>query len=62
MENRSLAAQGVPGATARRYDHLRRRIQVGGLADGLAPADTTGQPKLPIAERYSAGRKNPKIS
>jgi hypothetical protein len=54
---KSLASQGHPGALQRRYAHMRHPIPVGGASDDLVPADTTGQPKLPVAERYSAGRK-----
>lgn len=59
---KSMASRGVPGALRRRYENLQHKLRVGGLADDLEPCDSGGGARLPIAERYSAGRKkSPKI-
>jgi hypothetical protein len=55
---KSMASQGVPGALQARYAHLRHKLVVGGLSDNLNPPKPGG-PALQIADRCSAGRKQP---
>ena len=59
---KSMASRGEPGALSRRYRHLQHSLQVGGPADDLEPCDTSGGPRLLIAERYLAGRRKAKIT
>lgn len=50
-----MASMGVPGALARRYEHLKHPLRVG--ADPSEVPPSSGGPALQVADRYSAGRK-----